>query len=714
MPTVTFSLFAGAGTQLFDNNGDPLSGGLIYTYAAGTTTPATTYTSSSGSTPNSNPIVLDSSGRVGGEIWLIYNLNYKFVIKDSEGVTIGTYDNIAGAITYDSLTTFLLTPNGSSYIGFIQSGTGAVTRTAQSKMRETVSVEDFGITPSTNATFNTVAFQNALNSLSGGGTLEVSTDFEIDAEVEVPYGDINIIGKNWPLITQTTAGLRTLYGTDISNISISGIVFNGTDASVPYNNDPVEGGGKGLLHFFKTSTGCSNVRITNCQIYNAFTPISCIKVRNLWIEENDIHNFYKFGVLASKSYNFFIDNNIIYECEITDAQNSYGVMATGNSLNGDVEQRCSISFNVIDTVVSWDGIMSHDCYGLRVIGNDIRNVRTGIDLTWSNSTSYFKDLIVANNYIKITTTDAYGGAAANTGGVLIVGEGYPTYMSGVIISGNIIDNANNIVGAGSSGNVPAAIRIDTATDTIVNNNIIENLGDEIAGYAGISVYRCTSNISINNNTIKGDVSGDGISIWMPNAYTCDSLSVNDNIIHTSPSYVATMRYASINVVGSGSGNTATFTNFKCVDNSTNGTYKNYYLGNGLTVEMANGDGVFTPTLMFGGGTTGITYNERYGTYKKDGNKVFFSISIQLSNKGSSTGSATIGNLPFTSSANPVYAPIQVYSENLNTIAVPIAVMVNPANFVYLSGVIEGEPIPLTDSAYKNNSKIALQGFMVIS
>ena len=36
--SVTLSLFAGAGWQFFDNNGVPLAGGLIYTYAAGTTT----------------------------------------------------------------------------------------------------------------------------------------------------------------------------------------------------------------------------------------------------------------------------------------------------------------------------------------------------------------------------------------------------------------------------------------------------------------------------------------------------------------------------------------------------------------------------------------------------------------------------------------------------------------------------------------------------
>ena len=86
--------FAGAGAQFFDNNGDPLSGGLLYVYTAGTTTPVTTWTSNSGAVANTNPIVLDSAGRTPNEIWLNSGVTYKFVLKTSTGVRIGTYDNI--------------------------------------------------------------------------------------------------------------------------------------------------------------------------------------------------------------------------------------------------------------------------------------------------------------------------------------------------------------------------------------------------------------------------------------------------------------------------------------------------------------------------------------------------------------------------------------------------------------------------------------------
>ena len=93
---VNLSPIWGAGAQLLDNSGNVLSGGKIYTYAAGTTTQVATYTSNSGITANSNPIVLNSAGRVPYEIWLTDGQNYKFVLKDSNDVLIGTWDNLSG------------------------------------------------------------------------------------------------------------------------------------------------------------------------------------------------------------------------------------------------------------------------------------------------------------------------------------------------------------------------------------------------------------------------------------------------------------------------------------------------------------------------------------------------------------------------------------------------------------------------------------------
>ena len=93
---VFLSPVGGVAAQFFTNNGVPLTGGKLYTYAAGTTTPQTTYTSSSGATAHTNPIILDSAGRVpGGEIWLSAPL-YKFSLNTSADVLIATYDNVGG------------------------------------------------------------------------------------------------------------------------------------------------------------------------------------------------------------------------------------------------------------------------------------------------------------------------------------------------------------------------------------------------------------------------------------------------------------------------------------------------------------------------------------------------------------------------------------------------------------------------------------------
>ena len=107
--TVYLSSLAGAGTQFFSDAGVPLSGGKLYTYTAGTTTPQATYTTSAGTIANANPIILNSVGRLANEIWLTSSVNYKFILQDSTSVVIGTYDNLPGINDLGSLSAYLTT-----------------------------------------------------------------------------------------------------------------------------------------------------------------------------------------------------------------------------------------------------------------------------------------------------------------------------------------------------------------------------------------------------------------------------------------------------------------------------------------------------------------------------------------------------------------------------------------------------------------------------
>lgn len=89
------------------STGSPLSGGKVYTYAAGTTTPKTTWSDAGETSANTNPIILDARG----EATIFWNGNYKVVLKDASDVTIWTIDNFnadiaAGRATSATVETF--------------------------------------------------------------------------------------------------------------------------------------------------------------------------------------------------------------------------------------------------------------------------------------------------------------------------------------------------------------------------------------------------------------------------------------------------------------------------------------------------------------------------------------------------------------------------------------------------------------------------------
>lgn len=77
--------------QFLDSNGDPLSGGKLYFYEPGTSTPKSVYSSSNGTTALANPVILDSAGRAS--VWL--DGFYKVTLKDSSDVEIYTTDNVS-------------------------------------------------------------------------------------------------------------------------------------------------------------------------------------------------------------------------------------------------------------------------------------------------------------------------------------------------------------------------------------------------------------------------------------------------------------------------------------------------------------------------------------------------------------------------------------------------------------------------------------------
>lgn len=108
--------------QAFDDYGELLAGGKLYTYEGGTTTPLVTYQDLNGVTPNANPVVLDAAGRA--TVRVTNGVSYKFVLKDSDDVTIVTHDHIivgeaasSSVVVYSVHQTFEGTPGAQGFMG---------------------------------------------------------------------------------------------------------------------------------------------------------------------------------------------------------------------------------------------------------------------------------------------------------------------------------------------------------------------------------------------------------------------------------------------------------------------------------------------------------------------------------------------------------------------------------------------------------------------
>ena len=354
---VTLSLFAGAGAQFFDNTGNVLSGGKIYTYGAGTTTPLATYTSSTGNTAHTNPIVLDAAGRVpNGEIWLLIGIGYKFVLKTSTDVLIATYDNIpssaqapaandADSILYEQgytvtagsfivgktyriasvgTTNFTLIGATSNTVGtyFIATGVGTGTGTAElsqtveTKLRETVSVMDFGavgdgVADDTSAV--TAALSSGKSIYFPEGTYKTTGAINVSSDC-VYYGDG--IEKTILASDVDAFGDYNIKPEGVSNVVFSNISFRG---SVTQNTT-------GDRAFGVYVQGCENVTFDNCS-FDTFTThaLTIRKADGDWIVSANPNSTASVANLLSKSCKNIIVRNCLFDTNGSNHFAAFGV-----------------------------------------------------------------------------------------------------------------------------------------------------------------------------------------------------------------------------------------------------------------------------------------------------------------------------------------------------------------------------------------------------
>jgi hypothetical protein len=221
---VNLSPVGGVAAQFFDNAGNVLTGGKLYTYAAGTTTPQTTYTTSAGNIAWSNPIILDAAGRVSGsgEIWLSDGTQYKFILRDTNDVLIATYDNVIGI--------------NSNFVNFINEQEIQTATAGQTVFNLTTTT----YSPGTNSLS---VFVDGVNQYGPGAQYAY---FETDSDTVTFVNGLHV----GALVKFTTSQLNSSASGDASQISFTG--FKGQTGNV---QDLADNDGSDWIGFEQTGTG---------------------------------------------------------------------------------------------------------------------------------------------------------------------------------------------------------------------------------------------------------------------------------------------------------------------------------------------------------------------------------------------------------------------------------------------------------------------------
>jgi hypothetical protein len=499
--TVNLSALAGAGQQFLDNSGNVLTGGKLYTYAAGTTTPQVAYTSSSGATPLSNPIILDAAGRVPtGQIWLTMGSSYKFVLQSSTDVLITTWDNITG------------TSSNAATIYYLPAGTGAVATTVQAKLRENVSVLDFGAVGN-NVTNDTVAIQAAIDATPTGGKLYFPAGYtyycasrliinkavtisaygatvrfngtrsgglQNDA-ISITASNVKIMGGTWKEVAPTTnsgpygfafAGVENDSVTPPTYIENVGI----QDATI------VDWQGESVI--FRM---CQNFYLTNCDISNiGYAGVQTLSSNQGVISNNRIGDIHPTGVVAS-------------------GDNAYGIAITCNSSGNTVGRPLShdvvVTGNYVYNVKTWEGIDTHGAYSISVTGNSVRNCRSGIALVGYTGA-------VAANDAGARRSTVTGNAIENDPLIFVARSGL-TY--GIVIDGDVRAGGDTGDGVVVSGNTLTYCGGKNITESLgaiecilINNLVVSGNSINESGSNAIMLFSCVNSLVDSNSIYEID------------------------------------------------------------------------------------------------------------------------------------------------------------------------------------------------------------------
>lgn len=504
--------------QFFTAAGIPLVGGKLFTYEAGTTTPLTTYTDSTGTTANTNPIILDSRGEAN--VWLNNDI-YKFKLTDSNNVEIWTVDNIPTAqalvdvvqANLDAYEASVAAPAGSSLVGFLQAGTGATNRTVQAKLREIISVKDFGAVGNGIAD-DTAAVQAALVAAAGkslyipsgtylcGGLIVYSgtTVYGDDPTTSILKAQATLGGSTPLLRNNITSGTAYVYAD--KGIQIRNLGFNGNNLGSRL---------EGLVAFAKVEDGLMD----NCRIYD-------IKY---------------IGLVIAGCLSFAVNNSFFTNCGNTAVTIEGGAAVwLGPAADTTISFDVSITENTFQSN-NWSAVYAN-ANRVSIIGNYMsENQESAVFMTGSNN-------IVSNNWINNQTIKYISASGLEIAGdnVTITGNYIGdtdsdsislTDINFVTVTGNTLLNPGRDSGTFSTAACVSLITLTASPNqpryiTIVANNMWAPGNDAFAAITVGGVGGAPEHVLVSDNQMGSNSWSSGDSIYIAPGKLSTTMTIRDN------------------------------------------------------------------------------------------------------------------------------------------------------------------------------------------
>lgn len=619
--------------------GFPQAGALLYFYTTATSTPKNTYSDSALTIPNANPVVADAGG-VWPAIYLSQDVNYRVTARTALGTLIYTQDDVPGPL-------------------MTQSGVGAVLYPPIAAEGSTVVqawypygvVDRYGINATPGTTDMATAFASAALICATYPMLVRSTPngYVCNTPFVLPAnGTMRGVGR--ATIKTTVAGNHIVSASGVGNLSVDGIVFQGAGSATPPSSS--------IGGFASTSTGlvtfttCTDVRITNCEaksFYNGFVTFKCTRV---WVNFNRVTNWLIYGILGSLSNEASFDNNDVRGCDTATGTNCYGIMVTGDEVGGNPSKAVSISFNKIQDIASWDGIMTHDVNGLTIVGNDIRNVRNGIDATYTVTGLKIRNATISGNYVEATTTNNWAAVAASSVGIYLTGIDASNLIDSATVSGNTVRNFGNITGSTISGS-PGNIVMQFINDGVCTGNLIEDVGTT-GSYAGIYAPNTVNSLAITGNVLRGSMPSAGIRLA---SSTVGTLSIMGNCINQVTTSDAAINIASSTVASFAIGLNPTNSTVPFTQSASTLTYSGQFIGAPVVARVVvTYNAAMTPNAALGSEhditvTDGVAFTINNPSNGVDGQRITITIRNTFGVIGAVTWGANYKLSAWTQPAN---------------------------------------------------------------